>query len=220
MATTSIDAPSANTSDGPALPFRHVREEDPGDPFEPRRMRVYELSLRAASGRLEFCYSGASGPIPVRDRVDFLARLKALVSPDAPSLPAPNPTQPMESPLSVHNDDLCYVVFLLDRDWNWQFARTGAVISIEEGVGDYFREARRVDDRGTPTDRRAPAPVDGAMAAYVLAHGRRARQNSRHDSYSHEFNLHVEFLKGNSGGGIVSRQPLIIDPDIRYPGGS
>ena len=220
MATIRDDMRHAALSDGPALPFCHVPEQRPGDPFAPRRMRVYELAVRTAPGRLEFCYSGASGAIAVRNHADFLARMKALVSPAAPPLPAPKPEPPMRSSLSVCNDDLGYVVFLLDRGWNWQFARQGGVISVEEGVGDYFREARRVDDRGMPTGRDAPAPIDGAMAAYVIAHGQRARQRSPDDSYSHEFNLHVEFLEHDGSGRIVSRQPLIIDPDIRYPGGN
>lgn len=220
MAIMSDDVRSASVADGPALSFRHVPEQNPGDLFAPRQMRVYELSLRAEAGRLEFFYSGASGPIAIKDDADFRARLKAFVSGHAPPLPAPSPAQPMISSLSIHNDDLSYIVFLLDRAWNWQFARKDAVISVEEGVGDYFREARRVDDRGTASDHRVPAPVDGAMAAYVLAHGRRARQNSPSDSYSHEFNLHVEFLERDTNGTVVSRLPVIIDPDIRYPGGN
>ncbi len=219
MATT-VETGARDSSESLSLPYEQIPEQDPDDRFEPRQLRIYELSVRTAPGRLEFCYSGASGPIPVRDHADFLAKLKAVVASNAPSLPAPKPAPPMPSPLSVHNDDLSYVVFLLDRGWNWQFARQGGVITVEKGVGDYFREARRVDDHGTATDRRTPAPVDGAMAAYVIAHGARARRHSPGDSYSHEFNLHVEFLGRDRDGHAAYRQPLIIDPDIRYPGGS
>ncbi|MFQ5346694.1 MAG: nucleotide synthetase [Rhodothalassiaceae bacterium] len=201
------------------VPFENVPEQDVGNPYEPTEVHVYDVGLRAASGRVALYYAGVSKPIRVRDHSDFTNRLPDIIA--APRHPAPAPRQPMQSPLSVHNAGLSYVVFRLDRGWNWQFAARGPVLTIEQGRTAYFREARRVDDNGATTDRNNRQEIDGAMAAYFIAHGRKARRDSgAKDSYSHEFNLHVEFLERDTGGTVVSRLPVIIDPDIRYPGGN
>jgi len=125
--------------------------------------------------------------------------------------------QPPMTPLSLNNQRLSYVIYKL-RSRNWQFARKHPPFSIGKKGKDanaYF-EAMRVDRHGVaePVDP-LKAAKDGSMVAYFIADG--AKATGFTGRYVHALNVHVDLLFGSGGRGYM---PLVIDPDVRHPGGS
>lgn len=125
--------------------------------------------------------------------------------------------QPPMTPLSLNNRRLSYVVYKL-RSRNWQFAKNHPPFSIGKKGKDaqvYF-EARRVDKYGNVERVRKRKPVkDDCMVAYFIADGFKAAGFT--GQYIHALNIHVDLVFGSRPRGYT---PLIIDPDVRHPGGS
>ena len=124
------------------------------------------------------------------------------------------------SPLSLNNSQkIRYIVYVLS-DKNWQFARSGTPLTISSEHYDLelYSEAQRVDAFGTADDGSAEgAEKDRCRVAYFVANGIKAHADAPNRDYVHRLNLHVDIYNADDGGTIL---PLIIDPDIRYPGGS
>jgi len=130
--------------------------------------------------------------------------------------------EPFDSTLSLNNKDLRYIIYVLS-DKNWQFSRAGWPITVgQEGYEQaaYF-DAFRVDKYGYKDkgdDRRLTR--DGCRVAYFIANGDKALEKT--DCYSHPINLNIDLVfLFEQDSRLVSRyMPIIIDPDIRHPGGS
>lgn len=126
------------------------------------------------------------------------------------------PKPPM-TPLSLNNPHLSYVVYKL-RSRNWQFAKNRPPFSIGKKGKDakvYF-EARRIDKNGKVERVERKRPVkDDCMVAYFIADGYKAAGFT--GQYIHALNIHVDLVFGKRPRGYT---PLIIDPDVRHPGGS
>lgn len=130
-----------------------------------------------------------------------------------------NRPDPPESPLSLNNQNLSYVVYKLS-DKNWQFCRNHPPFSIGEEVKDlkiYF-EARKFTPWGTKerVDIEHQIPVtDDCKVAYFIANGWKAMEPI--GEYIHAINIHVDLVYEE---GSIAYVPLVIDPDVRHPGGS
>lgn len=130
---------------------------------------------------------------------------------EQPSIPKPVYT----SPLSLMNGRPSWIVYLLSNK-NWQFVRRGRPITIGASVpGGKYSNVRRVPgtgfvdaNPGTPFD--AGLPVDGHKIAYFMAVGQAS-------GYADSVNLHVDLIYE---GPKKRYLPIMIDPDIRWPGGS
>jgi hypothetical protein len=105
------------------------------------------------------------------------------------------------TPMSLRCDDLRYVVYILShKSWEFSEPDTDFVVPFSVGASgkSYFLS-------------------DGASgkkkAAYIIANGKDAASGK--ESYCHGINIHVDLIYDNG-----ARVPLVIDPDIRHPGGS
>jgi hypothetical protein len=129
------------------------------------------------------------------------------------------PKAPAATLLSLNNQRLSYIIFKLARA-NWQFARRGPPIRIGRTGHDaevYF-DAHRVNPQGQADKGTDPNVIrDGCMVAYFIADGVKAMADSR-NNYVHPFNIHVDLIF--TKGGVSGHMPIIMDPDIRHPGGS
>lgn len=125
----------------------------------------------------------------------------------------------IKSDLSLYSEELSFVVFNLTggKDKNWAFARVESPITVQaelpQGTGEIAFEARRVDDDGEIC--RPDAEKSGCEIAYFVVDGANLPPSQTSDGYELNFNLHIEILGKNS-----TYIPVIIDPDVRHPGGN
>jgi hypothetical protein len=81
-------------------------------------------------------------------------------------------------------------------------------------------------DRGTDFDAHPSTARDGSKVAYFIADAHEAGKDEPNNHYDHAINLHVDLIfeaqppLPTSTSVARYYMPLVIDPDIRYPGGS
>jgi len=141
----------------------------------------------------------------------------------------PDPTKPYGSPLSLKVPDLSYVIYKLSKR-SWQFACRGYPLTV--GTSSYSRyfcfEASRCapyhtgaigegyDGRDQGSAFEVPVmPRNECKVAFFVVNGTLARANEADGEYEHAFNLHVDLLFADD-----HHLPIMIDPDVRYPGGA
>jgi hypothetical protein len=131
------------------------------------------------------------------------------------------------------NDRTSYIIYKLS-DRNWQFVRVGRPITVgAKGMNKkaYFNGVRVFKgaadkDSGTDFNANPPQPRDGSKIAYFIADATEAGKNEPNNHYDHAINLHVDLIFEAKPPLPTTPptpryfMPLVIDPDIRYPGGS
>jgi len=200
------------------IPFDEL-DEYPSQTPRPQLATVREIDCKITGREISFFFSKAKYYIEIPN---YPGRLKGLLKdiaqgnirlPDKDGLNPPPPA----SPLSLKNKEVCYVIYRLNLRKNWQFAHDYPPFSIgpQGKAAECHFEARRVDSQGRRQRVVDRAPKkDNCKVAYFISNGFTATGFT--GQYVHALNLHVELLFGS---GAV-RVPLIIDPDVRYPGGS
>lgn len=132
---------------------------------------------------------------------------------------SPKPKKPFRCPLSLNNQEYCYVIYMLSNK-NWQFASKYYPITIESKaynkIGAYA-EAARISPDGTIVN--DMDEKNDCRAAYFIANAQAAYESRTNQTYEHRINLHVD-LKFEDDDGKPLLMPVIIDPDVRHPGGS
>lgn len=137
------------------------------------------------------------------------------------AFPATRPrlTQPYKSTLSLSNNRLSYVIYVLTKK-NWQFARRGWPITVMLTPTGRYYGARRADasgyvgaDSGQDIDGNFTWIRDDCHVAFFIADGRSPAPDGDN------INLHVDLTFRDLDQNEYY-MPLIIDPDIRWPGGS
>jgi hypothetical protein len=112
------------------------------------------------------------------------------------------------------------VIIRLAQGKIWQFCsdQPPFTLGTKAFKADVYREARRFDNGVPERIYQQPAnsgefkPVaDGSRVAYFIADNRASG-----NFVNHGFNIHVEL----TFRGSHVRLPIVIDPDIRWPGGS
>lgn len=166
---------------------------------------------------LQFFYSRYTNDVSVPTVAAFNQLLTDVRNPNYQFSGGPSePVDPFANPLSLNCHRLSYVIFKLSKK-AWQFARKGPPIKLGYpgyNAAHYF-DAHRVGPNGNRDRGDNPAIlIDGCKVAYLIADGASA---SAGGNYDHAFNLYVDLLL--SGGG-VGHMPIILDPDVRHPGGS
>lgn len=125
--------------------------------------------------------------------------------------------QEFESHLSISSEENAFLVFVLSQK-NWQFCSTGAPFTILQKIKDKKRyySASMVDPKGNilPSGDEKN-PVESSKVAFFVALGAKGKAEEP-GGYSDPINIYVDIVEDNSGTII----PIVIDPDIRYPGGS
>ena len=197
------------------------RKEKPKPEFAVVRELDFEISPDGKN--LTIFYSKYTKDIYVKDDVELRKLLISLYDSNFPyeTTKPPPPDDPFDSQLSLSNDNLRYMIFRLKDGRNWQFAREGWPITIGEAGMAYFYDAHRVDAKGVADkgdDRKLIR--DGCMVAYVMAAADEVFAET--GAYCHPINLHVDLFHEVQGQPTKKTcyLPIIIDPDVRYPGGS
>lgn len=189
-----------------------VGEPQAGDPLEADYILVRRIGI----------LDGAGGPFgfvdPGQAVVNSPGLLGAIVTAlqdetFAPVLP-PKPPFPGDGPLDVHCDETTTIVFALVDPGDgrkFRFSRSSRGISLG-GIPD--------DDRQNYFGLRHVAVATAGLGTALHHNAEDCRivyftARRTEDPFKHSFNLHVEIVYPNG-----YEMPIIIDPDVRYPGGS
>lgn len=184
----------------------------------PLRLSARELDIDVKSGIMEIKYTKTSDIIPISNRAKFNDNLKIIAqnnyvfdNQDGCYI------DPFKSQLSIGNYQL-YTIYVikLKKDKKIQFSNIGPVISTRQEFEKYFSEPRKFDENGniyTPSTQKNDCHgiyffMDGLLASTEFG-----------GNFSVPFNLHIDYISKDSGN-TNSYVPIIIDPEIRYPGGS
>ena len=119
-----------------------------------------------------------------------------------------------ESPLDINISDNCWIIFELDRNINWQFSRDSphCLTTKLNKYSNYFNlrhvTKENIFNGGTP-------PGENCNFIYFAV----GKKDSEFKNFNDAFNLHVEFLQKRYDG-TPQRLKLLIDPEVRNPGGT
>lgn len=118
------------------------------------------------------------------------------------------PSKRKPTKMSFRCKDLVYLVFKLDDKIDWRFTVDGPAVSMDgiwSGKDVFF------------APKKAGELANGRTYAYAIANCPNGTLDPSSSDIEARFNLHVDFLEG---GETDAYTPVIIDPDVRYPGGN
>ena len=126
---------------------------------------------------------------------------------------APMPSAPLfNRPLDVNCSDTTLFIFYLSSQRDWRFTRRARAVTLgdfdEQEQKNYYG-LRHVTNEGISG---APPLTSDCKIAFFTA-----KKSS--DRFAHPFNLNIELLYTSDTEG-ENTVPMVIDPDVRYPGGS
>lgn len=141
----------------------------------------------------------------------------------SPPARIPRPTDlHRATPLSIENQEFAYMIFVFDSNVNWQFTNDIPPFEISKGNRDYYRDPKCVWEAGIsePVVGRVPPGNVRCTVASFISNAEKRGRNSQHPRKYHvsPFNFYVSLKVG--GEGDPQYLPLVIDPDVGYPGGS
>lgn len=193
---------------------------------EPTRYIFRELSMECRNG-LQFFYKdpGLAQPLPGGGIAEVVAQqLAARAGGGAAATgmgryglaaaAAGNPPQQTPLDLKVIGTPT-YIVLALDPQVNWHFDSDDSAISLKDiGATAHYGGLRHVLADGSVQ----AAPGADCRIVYFAASPPEVPENGQ---YRHGLNFHVQLTQNSSGhSSTASILPIIIDPDVGYPGGS
>ena len=203
--------------------------------YQPDNAIIFELGIEARPGNKDIMlnYKAVKVINGITNHNNFLSKMKILINNDFGNIgnkpvkrdrdnnAGNNNNRTKDTRLSIQwpVDQLKYVVIKLDYDRNWQFASDGNshpfMIHKSDQGEDRFFDAIRFSELGEPVA--SGEQKDGCkFAAFIVNGVKLAKDTSNH--FQHRFNILVDILE-MSGSQIDNRIPIIIDPDVRNPGG-
>jgi hypothetical protein len=193
-------------------PFAEMDPYPHGRP-RPVHVRLRELDFALAGGELKFYFWGGKDIRLTGGDAEFETLIDEVCNPNYRiETPAPPLKEEWANPLSLQNGELAYVVYRLRRGKNWEIADRSFPFSVGRKGHHYCFDAHRVWSSFRDRDQGGPVRT-GCFLGYFIADG--ATPKGITGRYDFPINVHVDLL---FAGG--KRMPIIIDPDVRYPGGS
>lgn len=126
-----------------------------------------------------------------------------------------------ETPLSIRHTGYSYMVFVLDKK-NWNFTAGREPFEVRRDKKQYYSDPLCAWlENGNIQVKRATSLTARCTVASFIADSRLDQKETGDDTkaFHSPFNLYVTLhVKGNQGR--VRGLPLVIDPDVGYPGGN
>jgi hypothetical protein len=116
------------------------------------------------------------------------------------------------SPLDLNCKSDCYIVFHLDPEINWQFSTSGDCFTTKNDQASKYYGLHQVMWDGV----RVPGgePIDEYCRILYF------RARCKNYKFRDGFNLVIDLRLGYDDDGNERRTKVVLDPDIRNPGGS
>lgn len=185
------------------VPIRELTANDPA----PTQILVRQIGLVDGPGG-PFGFIGPDAPRPYSAQTFDRLLDDLLEGSYAPTADV----ELFNRPLDVNCSATTLFVFYLSNQRDWRFTRHARAITL----GDFDPEAqknyyglRHVTDDGISG---APPLTSDCKIAFFTA-------KKTSDRFAHPFNLNIELVYTTDSEG-TNTVPMVIDPDIRYPGGS
>ena len=200
----------------------------------PSKAIIRKIDMPKNSKTLDIQFSTGYAAITLSKTVtieSILKKLSAKVDPSA-KIADPYPVgegllKDVSSPISLDLEGDAYVIYVLDDTTSWQFCTTGSPFSIEnikDASGkmkpDFYalprRWGKKSPDDTTEVDQshENDASLKECKIAYMVA------LSAGRGDYIDRFNIHLELIVQNKWNKVPILVPIILDPDIRHPGGS
>ena len=113
-------------------------------------------------------------------------------------------------------NDICFIFYLCEKiDWEYSASQTPISLNNGDYYNKYVRDSYRVDKNGN----NIPPKIIAAdcRTAYVVINGVGCYNYKPSDSFP--FNLLVDLMY-KSTSGVRRKLPIVIDPEIQWPGGT
>lgn len=120
-----------------------------------------------------------------------------------------------DTDLSARNDKVAYIGFVIKNNKrNWQFSSHADPIRIFENSNEqYYKAVKRINLEGKVVD--GSDEQVGSRAVYLSANG--PGDVGTDGKYIASFNLYTDVVSMDGFGSYI---PVVVDPDVRWPGGS
>ena len=210
-----------NPEDSAPIPDQPI-----GPQFEPKLARIYEIAFSNSADKLEFYYSSFH-EFSVTNESEFLSEMARLIQSGRaygnPLPPRDNDSlgNPIGTKLSVKwpkSSDVGYLVIRLPEKSNIQFNANYLPLTMDHAniVNEQFVESGKFDSKGNRFSPRRK--LENCKYAFFTVNGPNLPDDGAAE-FIRRFNIHVELLE-SYGGKVINRIPIIIDPDVRNPGGN
>ena len=192
----------------------------PFDPL-PDRYVIRDIDYEVDAGSLQFFFRnpGLALPLPAGGIDEVISLLmRPQFQPSVENFLSLIASSGPQTPLDIElKNKSAYIIFRLPSAGNMYFAPRVAALS-HKAAGDFGYTARlmHVGPFGPESD-----PVDGCKLIYFMARPRLAGDPPATDPYCHSLNIKTRLLqKPHFGTPLPRVLDIVLDPDIRYPGGS
>jgi hypothetical protein len=173
----------------------------------PQRLIVRQIDLDLGGGEFNLVFREPDKSHPVASLPGVLQKIQN--SQYQNQLPVPEYHRPLD--LNIVEPSL--VVIFLSYGWKWRYSHQRFGITLGENVDQsYYANLRHVLGRVT-----SPNPFGHLDGMCRIAHFL-ARPEA--GTFAHSINFNVELVHEDVFGDPPNTTPIVIDPDIRNPGGS
>jgi hypothetical protein len=121
-------------------------------------------------------------------------------------------TSTPETPLDLHVPKKCWMVIGLSRH-KWQFRATGDAITTKQKKDQSYANLVHVFPNGTTVPGGGQMQDNCQLVYFACVDPPQGMTGTL--PYEDGFNMHIDLIQANG-----KRLPLVIDPDIRFPGGA
>lgn len=202
-----------------------VLSDTPSPSALPTEVIVWKVRIREVSGEINIDYDKVARHT-LQPGIGVKGYLEEIVRGTTPNWAdydtATDPQNPeRETPLSIRHTGYAYMVFVLDKK-NWHFTAGREPFEVREDKKKYYSDPLCAwQEGGAIQVKRTTTEKAQCTVASFIADGRLDQQETKDDtdSFHSPFNLYVTLrVKGKQGR--VRNLPLVIDPDVGYPGGN
>ena len=193
-----------------------VPTEDYGSKFAPTKMIFLEIGFEMdEAGHLKIRYSHKGKKRDAPNQADLENEIrKYLIRFPGRRRNRNRPLSGDETPMSINGKKSRLVVLKLSESNNLQFNQQGSPISVEVGKADHFGGVFKIDNQATfirSQDLMGEHPTPHCKHAIFAV--------DAITSTPLRFNIHLDLVEYDDDGDIAYTIPIIIDPDVRHPGG-
>lgn len=185
----------------------------------PEIATIRVVDIQGSAARLDAQFTGANYEVDLGDAGGLNQVLLRLATGGPPPISMPDtgpPKRKFKTPLSLQNRKHAYIIIkLAGKNWQFSYDKAPFSLSVEAARTGAYLHARKVDPQGRIVE--PGTPTANCKIAFFVAEGHNVWNGT--DSFSHGFNLHLD-LRYKDSETRDSFMPIIIDPDVRYPGGS
>lgn len=198
---------------------------------QPGQAVFYRLEIATAGRNIEFHYTARKVWNGISSHDDFKDKMTVLIANQGGDIGNVRPrrtrdnnagpaNRSKDTHLSINFENMppSYIVLKLSSRYNWQFSRAFAPFTMDRRDQGYHRffDARRFNAAGDVIEN--SVLENNCRFAYFTVDPTKFVANAQGE-FQHRFNIHIDLLEMD-GSTIDSFIPIIIDPDVRHPGGN